>query len=242
MSRNIVTKTRVIPREQTRMQMTGAAANIQAPEIKQPEPQAPQVQPTHALAQQPARRNLPDINSLYGNVELAARNNDLNILLNQEPRPEWILVNQYANGSRYIPVHIIEYLLTSIYTKWRVEIKNCAVIANSVCVTVRLYVLDPVGGEWDWQDGIGASPIQTKQGAAATDFTQVNTAAVQMAAPAAETYAFKDAAEKLGKLFGKDLNRKDMPVSLADNLSKKEQNLSKVQNNIAKLLNTPVNA
>ena len=30
-----------------------------------------------------------------------------------------------------------------------------------------------------------------------------------MAAPAAESYAIKDAVEKLGKLFGKDLNRKD---------------------------------
>ncbi len=63
--------------------------------------------------------------------------------------------------------------------------------------------------EWDWQDGVGAAPIQTAKGAAATDFSQVNTAAVQMAAPAAESYAFKDAAEKFGKIFGKDLNRKD---------------------------------
>lgn len=29
------------------------------------------------------------------------------------------------------------------------------------------------------------------------------------ALPTAESYAIKDAAEKLGKLFGKDLNRKD---------------------------------
>jgi len=28
-------------------------------------------------------------------------------------------------------------------------------------------------------------------------------------APAAESYAFKDAAEKFGKIFGKDINRKD---------------------------------
>ena len=28
-----------------------------------------------------------------------------------------------------------------------------------------------------------------------------------IAAPAAESYAFKDAAEKIGKLFGKDINR-----------------------------------
>ena len=30
-----------------------------------------------------------------------------------------------------------------------------------------------------------------------------------MAAPSAESFAIKDAAEKLGKIFGKDLNRKD---------------------------------
>ena len=32
---------------------------------------------------------------------------------------------------------------------------------------------------------------------------------VMKAAPAAESYAIKDAAEKIGKLFGKDLNRAD---------------------------------
>ena len=185
----------------------------------------------------PIERRLPDINSLYTNVELAAKNNDLNILLNTEPRAEWIQTNKYANNSKYIPVHIIEYLLTSIYTKWRLEIKNYSVIANSVVCCVRLHVLDPISGEWDWQDGIGASPIQTKQGAAATDFTQVNTNAVQMAAPASETYAFKDAAEKLGKLFGKDLNRIDF-IDIGDKLASKDQLLSKVQNNILKLKQT----
>jgi hypothetical protein len=183
------------------------------------------------------KKQLPDINSLYNNLELAAKNNDLNILLNQEPRPEWIQTNQYAGNSLYIPVNIIEYLLTSIYTKWRLEIKNCMVIANSVVVTIRLYVLDPITGEYDWQDGIGASPIQTEKGAAATDFTKVNTQAVQMAAPAAESYALKDAAEKLGKLFGKDINRRRGvdAVNVQSNLSNKNTNMAKVQSNLIKL-------
>lgn len=154
-------------------------------------------------------RKLPKIDDLYKDVELAYSNNELNKLLNSEPKADWIKTNKYANNTKYVPIGIIEYLLTSIYTKWRVEVKSVQVIANSVVVTVRLFVLDPITGEWDWQDGVGASPIQTKSGAAATDFSQVNTAAVQMAAPAAETYAIKDAAEKLGKIFGKDLNRKD---------------------------------
>lgn len=156
-----------------------------------------------------AIRQLPKLDDLYGDILSASKQNDLNRLLNSDPKPEWIFQNQYANNSNYIKVATIEYLLTSIFIQWRVEVKTVQVIANSVVVTVRLHIMNPVSGEWDWQDGIGASPIQTKAGAAATDFGQVNNSAVQMAAPAAETFAFKDAAEKLGRLFGKDINRKD---------------------------------
>lgn len=152
-------------------------------------------------------RPLPKIEDLYRDPEEASKQNELNRLLNCNPKAEWIKVNKFANNSKYIPAGIIEYLLTSVFTKWRLEVKSVQVIANSAVVAVRLYVLDPITGEWDWQDGVGASPIQTKSGAAATDFSQVNTAAVQMSVPAAETYAFKDAAEKFGKLFGKDINR-----------------------------------
>ena len=59
-----------------------------------------------------------------------------------------------------------------------------------------------------WQDGIGAAPIQTDKGAGATDWNAVKTDGVQKAAPAAESYAVKDAAEKFGKIFGRDVSRK----------------------------------
>lgn len=171
-------------------------------------------------------RQLPKLEDLYNDVELASKFNDLNKLLNCQPKQEWIKQNKFANNSNYIPVSTIEYLLTSIFIKWRVEIKEVAVIANSVVVTVRLFVLDPITNEWDWQDGVGASPIQTAKGAPATDFSQVNTSAVQMAAPAAETYAFKDAAEKFGRLFGKDINRKDV-MNISDMLNSKLQQQEK---------------
>lgn len=157
-----------------------------------------------------SKRPLPAINDLYADVEQAAKNNDLNILLNQPPKAEWIKQNKFAGNTNYIPIEKVEYLLTAIYQNWKVEIRDTTVIANSIVVTVRLHVQNPINQEWDWQDGIGASPIQTEKGAAATDFTKVNTSAVQMAAPAAESYAIKDAAEKLGKVFGKDINRKDV--------------------------------
>lgn len=167
------------------------------------------------------KTKLPAINDLYNDIEQAAKKNDLNILLNQPPKAEWVKQNKFANNTNYLPIEKVEYLLTAIYQKWRAEIKEVLVIANSVTVTVRLHVQDPVTGDWDWQDGIGASPIQTEKGASATDFTKVNTSAVQMAAPAAESYAIKDAAEKFGKIFGKDINRKDVVDIMPSMLNKK---------------------
>ena len=152
---------------------------------------------------------LPALKDLYdGSVELV-KENDLNILLNQEPKKQWIKSHPMASNVKYIPIEVVEYLLTSIFINWSIEIKNIQVIANSVVVTLRLHYRNPIDGQMRWQDGIGACPIQTAKDAPATDFTQVKSDAVMKAAPAAESYAVKDAAEKLGKLFGKDLNRKD---------------------------------
>jgi len=151
---------------------------------------------------------LPALKDLYeGSVQLA-KENDLNILLNQEPKKEWIKSHPMASGVKYVPIEVVEYLLTSIFVHWSVEVKEIQVIANSSVVTIRLHYRHP-SGEMRWTDGIGACPIQTAKDAPATDFTQVRSDAVMKSVPAAESYAVKDAAEKLGKIFGKDLNRKD---------------------------------
>lgn len=156
------------------------------------------------------KRNLPSIKDLYnGDVELKKDINDLNILLNQQPAEKWLKVHPMNKKVRYLPIERVEWLLTKIFIEWRTEIKVVQVIANSVCITIRLHYRDVVTNEMLWQDGVGASPIQTDAGANATDFSKVKTNAVMMAAPAAESYAVKDAAEKIGRLFGKDLNRAD---------------------------------
>jgi hypothetical protein len=167
-----------------------------------------------------AKGKLPKLQDLYDNVELAAKQNDLVVLLNQEPKKEWLKPHPTAKKKNektgemepvvYMPIEITEWLLTAIFIKWKVEILEYKVLINSVSMTIRLHYLDPVSGEWEWTDGAGAVPIRTNQGASATDFAQIQSSAVQTALPAAESFAIKDAAEKLGKLFGKDLNR-DMP-------------------------------
>ncbi len=168
-------------------------------------------------------KNLPSIQELYKDTDLAIKENQLNALLNQEPPKSWIVQhptikkevlddkgNKIKVPIDYIPINRVEWLLTRIFLKWRVEVRKIQLIANSVQVTVRLHYKNPLDGELDWQDGIGAVPLQTDRDAGAIDFNKLKSNSVMMAAPAAETYAIKDAAHKIGNLFGKDLNRKDI--------------------------------
>ena len=165
---------------------------------------------------------LPTLKSLYdGDLELKGEQNKLNIILNQPPKKEWVRNHPFAKKDvtidnkkvkvpiEYIPIEIIEYLLTRLFIKWRVEVKTVQVVANSCVVTVRLHYQNIEDQEWSWQDGIGAAPIQTEANAGAMEWDKVRSDAVMKSAPAAETYAVKDAADKIGKIFGKDLNRKD---------------------------------
>jgi hypothetical protein len=156
-------------------------------------------------------KNLPTIKELYDETELTVfeKQNALNVLLNHAPKPEWVKQHPMLSKVKYIPIERVEWLLTKLFFEWRVEIKAIQLIGNSVVVTVRLHYLNVVTGEWTYSDGVGASPLQTDKDAGAIEFDKLKSAAVMMAAPAAESYAVKDAAEKIGKIFGKDLNRAD---------------------------------
>ncbi len=161
------------------------------------------------------KNTLPTLEELVNDTDLAVKTNQLMILLNQPVPDKWLKDHPTAKvkidgaykPARYMPIERVEWLLSRIFGKWWVEIKDVKLIANSVTVTIRLYVINPITGETEWQEGIGANPIQTDAGAGAADWNKIKFSGVQMAAPAAETYAVKDAAEKFGKFFGKDANR-----------------------------------
>lgn len=177
---------------------------------------------------------LPKIHDLYANKELASKQSELNTLLNSKPNPAWIKIHE---GINYIPIGIIEYLLTAIYLKWWVEIKNIQVVANSIVTTIRLHYQDPITEVWAHTDGVGAAPIQTKKGASATDFTEVLTYSVQKAAPSSESFAIKDAAEKLGNIFGKDINRQHVLDYSPLDASFDSQEIQATSENYAELFN-----
>ena len=152
---------------------------------------------------------VPSLQELYDDRDIAIKQNQLNIVLNASPKPEWVKVHPFVKNLKDLPIERVEYLLTMIFSKWWVEVKEIKVLANSIVVCVRLFVKNPITGDIDYQDGVGAVPIQVQKGHPATAFEFMNSSAVQIGAPAAKSYAIKDAAEQFGRIFGKDLNRKD---------------------------------
>lgn len=151
---------------------------------------------------------VPTLAELHHDVQQAFKNDQLNLLLNQPPHAGWLKKHPMTKGD-YLPIDKVEWLLTRIFQEWRVEIRSITTIFQSVCVHIRLHLRNPLTGEWFYQDGAGAAPVQTDAGKSAADLAAIKNGAVQMAVPSAESYAIKDAAEKLGTLFGKDLNRRD---------------------------------
>lgn len=161
-------------------------------------------------------KNLPTIAELTQDIETAYKNDQLNLLLNQQPPQSWVKEHPYIKGYKYLPIDKIEHLLRKIFKRYRIEITGQGTAFNGVWVTVRVHYINPVTGEWDYNDGIGAAQLQTKQGTSPSDLININNGALSMAFPIAKTVAVKDASDHFGSLFGANLNRKDVVEFKAD--------------------------
>ena len=154
--------------------------------------------------------NLPKINDLYSD-KLSIQKADVFVtLMNQQPKQEWVKDHPFIRGYKYLPIERIEYLLKTIFKSYKIEITGQGTSFNGVWVTVRIHYLHPVSGEWLFHDGIGASQLQTAKGTSPADLNNINNGALSMAFPMAKTVAIKDACDHFGRLFGSDLNRKDL--------------------------------
>lgn len=169
------------------------------------------------------KKELPVLADLYKATDIATlfKHDQFNLLMNQAPEPKWVQENKFAGNSKYIPIGILETLLQRIFKEFRVEVMREGTMFNSVYVTIRLHYLNPVSGEWSYHDGVGSAQIQTKSGSSPADLQNINNNAVMMALPMAKSYAIKDACDHFGKLFGRDLNRKEtMGFGVDKNLDK----------------------
>jgi hypothetical protein len=111
-------------------------------------------------------------------------------------------INGKKQSLPYISVKQVKNLLKRIYGKYRWEIKREGQILNSVYVTGTLTVVNPITGEEESQDGIGATAIQMDKGATQGDLSAIKPNAIMIGLPSAESYALKNAAEKFGDIFG----------------------------------------
>ena len=154
--------------------------------------------------------NLPKIQELYSDKLTAQKNDAFVALMNQQPKPVWVKTHPFIKNYKYLPIERVEFLLKTIFKRYRIEITGQGTSFNGVWVTVRVHYLHPLTGDWDFHDGIGASQLQTAKGTSVTDMININNGAISMAFPMAKTIAIKDACDHFGNLFGADLNRKDI--------------------------------
>jgi hypothetical protein len=158
----------------------------------------------------PAKKQMHDL--LTGDQVLEfAKLDSLKAFLNMDAPEKWVKDHPFIKGHKYLPIDKVEWFLDRIFKRYRIEVLKTGMLMNTVECTIRLHYWNPVTNEWDFHDGVGAAEIQTQKdtGSLKLDMTNVNRGAITMALPIAKTYAIKDAADHIGRIFGRDLNRKD---------------------------------
>jgi hypothetical protein len=160
------------------------------------------------MSDEVVKAKLPTLAEIVAAEGLTDReqSNALHVLLNQPPPANWIKVQ---DGVKHLPVDKVKFLLTKIFIDWYEEIQCVQTVANSVVVVVTLHFRNPITGRWSKMDGIGAAPINTKKGAGSMDWNQIVHDSVHKCAGAADSFALKNAAKKLGRIFGSELTVDD---------------------------------
>ena len=128
-------------------------------------------------------------------------------MLNKEPSNSMVSKRQ---NIKYISVSNVEVLLDQyFFGLWKTTDMKWQVVANEIIVSLELHVFHPKAGIWISRSGIGSCMIRQKSGADLTDIGSKIKNGLEMDAPHAKADAMKNAAKSLGKIFGRDLTRKD---------------------------------
>lgn len=166
----------------------------------------------------------PTIAELSQSLEAFAQDDILNMTLSMEPPVSWLkqhptvkikIKNEQGNEQsvplQYIPIEKQRLIAKRLFGMVQIEIKSVLQLFNAICVTVRLHYKHPVSGEAMFVDGVGGVGVQTEAGAVASDMSKIKFDGVMKAAPAAASYAEKNAYDKLGRLFGGEIQKSAIP-------------------------------
>lgn len=112
-------------------------------------------------------------------------------------------------GYLYIPVSTIEKDLAKLFFGLvQYEIISFQQVFNEILVTARIKVFHPLIKQWMNYDGAGSAVIQQDKDTKVSEFHLHKKAnSMQLGFPKAYAEAIKNAAKKIGKRFGSDLNR-----------------------------------
>lgn len=134
------------------------------------------------------------LEQLYNGVGFIEGIENLDEILNSEPKKEWLKEHPQVKGFMYLPIERVEFLLNRLFDNIKIEIRSVISAENRAVVTVRVNY-----GNGMFHDGVGAAQISKTQPA-------------EMAFPLAKSLAIKDSCDFFGKIFGKDLNRAEVSI------------------------------
>jgi hypothetical protein len=125
-------------------------------------------------------------------------------VLSQIPDERQVRTNKFANNSEYLSISYIEGLLDAIFQgKWNLRHKGMQFILNSVVCDVELEVWYP-DGTLIVRAGSGSCQVQVD-----AQTGEFKPKSIEKAYAASLSMAFKNAAKRLGNIFGRMLNRED---------------------------------
>lgn len=133
--------------------------------------------------------------------------------LNQEPDPREF--ESTPDGkARTLPISFVQMTLDELYLGlWESSDPSYQQIFNEVVATVCLTLTHPVTGEKIRRTGWASVVITQDKDALVSDFNVTKKKnALDLAFPKLGAEAFKSAAQSLGKIFGRDINRKAVDV------------------------------
>ena len=132
----------------------------------------------------------------------------LNVVFGQEPESKF--VTSFKNKFNYLPISHLETLLDKyFFGHWSITNFQYQQVTNEIIGSLELIVIHPVTGEKITRIGAASVVIMQKADTELIDFAnnKIKNALI-MGFPKLKAECFKNAVQSLGKLFGRDLNRK----------------------------------
>lgn len=147
------------------------------------------------------------------NQDLKLQLQDFMTRLNREP--EVSELDTTADGkAKTLPISFVEMTLDEIYLgQWETSEPTYQQIFNEIVATLVLTVWNPITNRPMRRTGFASVVITQDKDAAISDFnTTKKKNALDLTFPKLKAECVKNAAQSLGKVFGRDLNRKKKDV------------------------------